>query len=82
MNNPFGSAIPSSKRIVFVSGEDWTGVYLNGRLLVQNSSILAKDILKHLGYEIEDMEVDQEWLEDQGELPIQLKNIPKGNTNV
>lgn len=61
-------------KATFVYGEDWEGVYIDGKLLEDGHSINPRDLLSNLGYQIESFDVNQQWLEDNG-LPKHLENV-------
>lgn len=65
--------------VVRVSVDDWEGVYLDGKLVAENHSLRASDILRifaKLGL-ITYMarEGDSEWLEEEGRLPELLAEV-------
>lgn len=77
--------------IVFVLAEDWQGIYVHNNLLVQQHSIdamtgaytITSYIFKNIGLQYnefiwESYEIDQEWIEDRGELPDKFDEIPDG----
>ncbi|CCF83473.1 hypothetical protein [Nitrolancea hollandica] len=71
-----------SKLVVrLVSGEsEWTGIYVNGELFMDSSSIYPNtviDALKAAGVDAEDITVTDEWMEDVGRLPKQFSDIPE-----
>jgi hypothetical protein len=61
-------------------GGDWEAWYRNGRRLdgpdMQTHSVDPKRILEALGFQVETLEVTDEWLEEQGEFPPDLGSIP------
>ncbi len=68
------------KKITIVSnGDDWEGVYLDGKLLAQGHSVDADDILVALGYKVVDVLTEEGWLEDQGYLPENLEDVKLEN---
>lgn len=75
-------------KIIYISADDWCGVYVNNDLVIENHSIDfgygIKAIAKHIsdnGIEVnqlvfEKYEIDQEWIEDSGNLPDRFDEIP------
>lgn len=57
------------------NGDDWEGVYIDGKLIVQDHRINPKELLKQLGYFVETLEPDYEWLDAQGYLPEDLSDV-------
>lgn len=67
-------AVKSTKKIVFVTADDWEGLYVDGKLRFENHSIRPYNIAQVL----EDCEViscDEEWLEERGFLPENLGDV-------
>lgn len=56
---------------------DWEGIYIDGRLIGQHHHVSIQDVAEALGLKYEDLEVKQAWLEGEGELPIDLGQIPE-----
>lgn len=64
-------------KISIVYGDDWEGVYINGKLHHQMHKISWINVLADLGFSLERFEVDPEWLEKELELPQDLKNVKR-----
>lgn len=63
--------------ITIVSGEDWKGVYKNGRLITEGHTINIGELISVLGFGGPAyISVDQAWLEQNG-LPKNLRDLPK-----
>lgn len=67
-------------QITFVLGDDWEGVYLNGKLKHQGHSISAMELANTLvNYgrvmSVQVTEPDEEWLQEQGRLPDKLSDV-------
>lgn len=60
--------------LVIVSAEsgDWEGLYRNGILLTQGHSLRIWEVLKLLGFCVEERVADDEWIENNGSLPESL----------
>ena len=74
--------------VKYVLGEDWEGIYINNFLVQEGHKIKFKDgfniICKHINdldgvdnIQFSTYDVDQDWLEDQGELPCDFTDIPE-----
>ncbi|HJY98116.1 MAG TPA: hypothetical protein VJ227_00145 [Patescibacteria group bacterium] len=68
--------------ITLVYGEDWEGLYVDGRLYTQDHRISVTDVfdvLSSLGIKIkaEQIECDYEWLEEKGGFPTDIADVIK-----
>lgn len=54
------------KDITFVCSDDWTGMYINGKLVLENHSLHPYEVLKALRIEYEHVEANEQWLNDRG----------------
>lgn len=66
-----------SRNITIAQADDWIGVYINGELQAEGHSISTVELLEVLGVEHEQVSVDQEWIEDRGNLPANLADVVK-----
>ncbi|MBM7598232.1 hypothetical protein JOC34_000589 [Virgibacillus halotolerans] len=71
-----------AKTITVVTGDDWSGVYIDGLLDREGHSIDCSDMLEIIdSYKcfknVADYEIDLEYLEDLGSLPYKFEDIPK-----
>ena len=64
-----------SQKIVIVNGDDWAGIYIDGKLQYEGHSISPNDILTVLGIEHKEIECDYDWLAERGSLPENLKQV-------
>ena len=77
--------------IKFVSTDDWQAINVHNDLVIQQHSIDALTGIKAISdyiviklgfnfnhFEIEEYEVDSEWLEGYGKLPVKFDEIPNG----
>lgn len=62
---------------VIVLGDDWEGLYLDGKLVEEGHSLDARMTLEAVGYDVKTMEADAEWLTDRGRLPDKLDEVVK-----
>lgn len=66
------------KKITMVYGMDWEGVYVDGKLAIQDHMLGAVDVLRALGVKFEECECDADWLDKRGQLPERLRDVKKG----
>lgn len=68
--------------LTIISGDDWEGVYKDGKLYVEGHSVQLIDVLDMLkdcgpitsiNYKTEYPNMD--WLNDMGSLPVNLKDV-------
>lgn len=69
-------------KLVLVNGDDWEGIYINGELFYEGHSIptdVMVDVIMSNKFftSYVSASVDSEWLEDNGGLPLYLKDIPE-----
>lgn len=58
--------------IVFVRGEDWTGLYVEGKLVRENHMLEPEDVLRDLGIGYARIDYDPPY---GGSLPRELKDL-------
>jgi len=63
------------QHVVIAIGEDWSGVYLEGRLVFEGHSLRFIDVLRELGFDVNVIHPDQTWLESIRNLPDNVKDI-------
>lgn len=61
-------------KITIIEGDEWTGVYVNGKLKYQNDHVELKHVLKSIGIKSEVKYADLEWLGQEGVFPHNLKD--------
>ena len=61
--------------VVIVNGDDWKGVYIDGKLRYESHSIRPEELLRLLGINCRDFECDLNWLEEEGNLPENLDDV-------
>jgi len=72
-------SLKSNKKVVLVDGDDWQGLYVNGKLETQGHSVELDDVLKVFGITIDTIYADLDWLSDLGYLPDKLKDVKGKN---
>lgn len=72
-------------KIDFVCADDWEGIYVDGRLVVERHSIDfyygMRSILVHANSSIIEMSftthyVSQDWMDEHCDLPVDFSDIP------
>lgn len=58
-----------NKIITLVQAENWLGIYVDGKLLDQDHTVDTSDVLKLLGFEVEEVFIDDSFFDDDGYLP-------------
>lgn len=64
-----------ANEIVIVNHDDWQGIYVDGKLLMQDHRLRLSDVLTALGIKLNERWVDGEWLETEGLLPEDLNEV-------
>jgi len=64
--------------VTFVDGDDWQGLYLNGKLVEEGHCVRVDDILRRLGIACEQIYADDQWLAKRGSLPENRNDIKEG----
>jgi len=67
--------VPGLPAITLVDGDDWEGLYLDGKLVQEGHHVRLEDIFRHLGIEANFVYPDTEWLEARGNLPENLREV-------
>jgi len=63
------------KKITLVDGDDWKGLYINDKLIIENHSLSIYDILDAIGVKYQYFPVDEDWLGEHGTLPDNLSDV-------
>lgn len=63
----------SEGEFVFVFGDDWSGLYKDGKLVLQGHDNLPYDYRRALG--VTSVSADLDWLEQEGRLPASLEDV-------
>jgi hypothetical protein len=65
-----------TKKITIVTNEDdWEGLYIDGKIVVQDHKLSVYDVLLALDIIPEDITCDHDWLLRIGYLPNDLKDV-------
>jgi len=68
---------PRKNPVTIVLCDDWTGLYVNGRLAVENHFLRPRDVLEALGFSYVVISADPNWLEASGSLPERLEDVER-----
>lgn len=65
-------------KIVIVNGDDWHGLYVDGKLYHEGHDIPIDIIFQALNVPFKKIECDYAWLEKARKLPADLQRVKKG----
>lgn len=65
----------TAKEITLVDGDDWTGIYIDGKLAAEGHSFDKADLLQILNIPYEYKEADPDWMYEVGNLPKNLSDV-------
>lgn len=70
------------KQVVKVTGDDWSGIYIDGKLVTEGHSIPFHDLMEVLTEHVPTgidywtaLDVDDKWLQNEGSLPPILREV-------
>lgn len=74
----------TDKRLILVSGDDWEGLFLNGKILDEEHSIQWDNLVKYMK-QFNTLDVNfvmlsplgDEWLQNRGSFPEYFSEIPE-----
>jgi len=61
-------------KVVYVSGDDWDGLYVDGKLVAQGHSLPVTTILRECGVDYEMRSADEGQLREDGDYPTDIKD--------
>lgn len=61
-----------------MDGDDWEGVYINGKLVTEGHHVRIDELLQLLGIDGGQIYADDAWLAEQGSLPENLEDVKRG----
>jgi hypothetical protein len=75
--------MPLKASLIFVSTDDWEGIYINGELEYENHRLHSGDwieiIRKFNGFrEVKRFWADEEYMHDVGSYPTKFEDFPEG----
>ena len=62
-------------KVTYVQGDDWEGVYIDGKLEIEGHSIDFREVLDKMGVQVESISADCNWLHERGRLPDNLSEV-------
>jgi hypothetical protein len=66
-------------KITFVYADDWEGIYVDDKLVMENHSLdgylVAEKLSELFGFELRGRSVNQCWIESRGNLPENLSDV-------
>lgn len=63
------------KKFTYVMGDDWDGLYTEGKLVREGHSFSVRHLFEWLGVDVDIVVADLNWLGERGNLPEDLKDI-------
>lgn len=67
------------RRVVIALGDDWSGLYIDGKLVHEGHNIdetwMASLLSEHLGIDMTAEWVDLDWIYDRGRLPESIEDV-------
>jgi len=64
-----------TSKITIVDGDSWEGLYIDGKLIIENHTLSLYDVLDAIGVKYKHVLVDDEWLYKHGTLPKKLSDV-------
>ena len=64
-------------KITVTDGDDWKGLYVDGKLVYEGHSIPIHEFAKAANIDFDFVEADDEWLEEVGSFPKNLSEVKK-----
>jgi hypothetical protein len=66
-----------AKKVTFATDPcgTWEGLYIDGKIVIQDHTLEWPEVLDKLGVKHEVVEVDSDWIAEQGMLPDDLKDV-------
>ncbi len=65
----------ADKKVVVVDGDDWKGLYVNGKLVYENHSIPLRELAEHLGFKIVSLDGEDVFEPYGNQCPRDLKDL-------
>lgn len=62
-------------KVTLVEGSDWQGLYIGDVLFRQGHRISAEDLAAAVGVSLRIAYVEDEWLQNRGELPSKFEDV-------
>lgn len=62
-------------KVVIAYADDWSGLYIDGELKLQGHNLDQRELIRALGVECEEFEVDFDWIGKVGYLPDDIKEV-------
>jgi len=62
-------------KLIFVGSDDWEGLYINGKLIMEDHHLDVFKILKAIDIKYQYIEADDDWICERGTLPENIKEV-------
>lgn len=75
-------------KITLVNGDEWVGLYIDDKLVIENHSLRPREILQSIKdafgidaylFQYEELTPDEDWLSERGRLTKKLKDVRIAN---
>ena len=64
-----------TKLVLVTNYDDWEGLYINGKLVLEGHQIRKDEMFVILGIDYAEVEADVSWLASRGSLPKKLSDV-------
>jgi len=68
------------RQVVVLDGDDWSGLYIDGKLVYENHRILLHELAKHLGFKIINVPGEKAWESYGYQCPEALEDFKPSET--
>jgi hypothetical protein len=62
-------------KITIVDGDDWKGLFVDGKCVLQDHRLEVRQVLAALDIMFSEVEADSEWLAENGQFPEHLDDV-------
>ena len=63
--------------IKIMTADDWEGLYIDGKLVMENHSLRVEDVLEACQVKFDSHWVDDDWMCNRGRFPEKFEDVPK-----
>lgn len=63
------------KEIVLACFDDWEGLYIDGKLVVEDHSITLESFARHAGVNLSEKQVNYDWMQYRSRFPENLSEV-------
>jgi len=66
---------PSKPHLTFINNHEWEGLYIDGKLAMEDNELNLAEVLRKLGFEVEEIQADEVLLSATGKLPENVEDV-------